>query len=125
MDAQPRWPLLDLFGAVLSGLCALHCVALPALMLGLPILGDHAFEWVLTAAIASVAVVAIGRGVARHGRRAVLIPLLTGLCALAIARAVGVHSGVGLAWSIAASALLVTAHLSNARYARAACTSRA
>ena len=118
-----RWPLLDLVGAALSGLCALHCAALPLLMLGLPFLGEHAFEWVLTGAIAIVAVVAIVRGISLHGRFAVLVPLVGGMLALAIARLVGVHSGAGLSWSIAASVLLVAAHLSNARFSRAAAAS--
>lgn len=67
--------MLDKVAVALSGLCLLHCLALPLLLLALPALnefsGGHLHAQVLVVAI-PVSIVAFAIGFRRHGNRYVL-----------------------------------------------------
>jgi hypothetical protein len=119
--ARRWWPTLDVLGTLLSLLCALHCLAMPLLLLALPFMAEHGFERGLLTAIGGVALVAIGGGVLVHRRFVALAPFLVGFAALVVAQLLGAHTSSGLLFSLAASLLLVTAHWLNARTCRAAC----
>lgn len=116
--------LLDRTALVLSGLCILHCLALPALILAAPLLaqaaGSHWHAPMLLFAV-PVSVVAIVIGYRRHGNKAV--PWL-GALALAILIAGGtvVHSHYGAAadrfLTIGGSLLLALVHWRNSRLTR-------
>lgn len=128
--AAPRTGL-DRFGAVWSGLCALHCATFWALA-AWGVLGGHAdddghgaeghdehggweerLELGMVGVAAVIAVAAIGRGFARHRERRPLVFLGIGLLFLIAARAleVGEVGEVGL--SVLGAAGLITAHVLN------------
>ncbi len=111
---------LDRVGVLLSGLCALHCVA-GLLLVGVLGLGGGALlapaihEIGLAVAVA-VGALAIGLGALRHGKRG---PLLIGSAGLALmASALGVGHGPAEALlTIAGVAFVATAHIRNLRAA--------
>ncbi len=107
--------VLDVVGSVLSTLCALHCAALPLIVMALPFAADPEFEAALLAVVVLVALTAIGAGALRHRRYTALIPLALGLPTLAAAVLLEAH-----ALSIVGSVLVVSAHFLNARSCRAA-----
>ncbi len=116
-----RSATLDLVGASLSVLCALHCLATPILLGAAPFLFTEGFEAVLAGILFSVAAVALGLGAARHRRFEAL-----GLFALGVLLFVGAPGAEGSALEIATavtvSALLVTAHVLNLRFGAEAAT---
>lgn len=112
-----RWWLLDGLGIALSVGCAVHCAALPILMLTLPA-WSASFEH-LPIALVGIALLAIGRGSWKHGRYAALVPLAAGTLAFVGSELSHDSEGFHLGLSLVASALLVTAHVMNVRACRA------
>jgi len=117
--------LWDGLGLTLSGLCALHCLALPlGLFALLPFLDrlpdEHEFHWAMALAIVPIGLIAFWRGYRRHHNRAVLISGALGLILIAI----GTGSGSGelahreFPITLIASLALIFAHFKNWRLSR-------
>jgi NO-binding membrane sensor protein with MHYT domain len=109
---------MDRFGVLLSGLCALHCVAGIVLvgMLGLggPLLLAPEVHQIGLALAVAVGFVSLGFGVARHGRVAPLVIGAVGLSLMAGALFVG-HGLPEAVLTIGGVALVAAAHILNLR----------
>lgn len=111
---------LDRVGMLLSGLCALHCVAgivlVSVLGLGGQVLLSPAIHEIGLLLAIVVGIFTLGLGVLRHGRPA---PLLIGGAGIALMTA-ALFVGHGLpeaVLTIAGVALVATAHIRNLRHA--------
>jgi len=119
--------LLDLLGLGLSGLCLVHCVTLPVLLLALPAMaglghdGHHWLHLVLAVVLVPLAAASLVPGYLRHRRSAVMIPgalgVLTILCGAFLEVRLGETLATGL--TIAGSLCLVYAHWLNLSAGRA------
>ena len=109
----------DRLGILLSGLCAVHCLATLLLVAGLGLSGgillDPALHRIGLALAIVVGAVALGLGVVRHGKRGPLTIGAVGLALMTIALITG-HSPVEAALTIAGVALVALAHWRNARH---------
>ena len=109
----------DRVGILLSGLCALHCLAtlvlVAALGLGGSILLDPAVHRVGLALAILVGGIGLSLGVARHGRREPLMLGVAGLSLMTLALLTG-HSPAEAALTIAGVALVAWAHWRNVRH---------
>ncbi len=128
---RTRWPdprpLADGIGLVGSAACALHCLAAPALLVAgtaLPasFLADETFHERLLWVILPAAILAFGLGCGRHKDRWVLLLGVLGLIGLSASVAVP-HDPMDehgeRMVTLAAAAVLLTAHLRNFRLCRA------
>ncbi len=112
---------LDRFGMVLSGLCAVHCVASLVLVsllgLGGGLFASPIIHRVGIALAVAIGAVTIGLGALRHGHAAPLVIGGAGLCLMAAA--LFVEHGVGEAvLTICGVALVALAHVRNIRAGR-------
>ena len=87
-------PWLDRLAISTSALCALHCLALPLLLVVLPavsttIFGQESFHVLLLWLVIPLSVVALSMGCRRHKDRAVLLFGFVGLAALIAAASLG------------------------------------
>ncbi len=111
---------LDRVGVLLSGLCALHCIAglvlVTTLGLGGGVLLAPAIHEMGLALAIVVGLLTLGLGALRHGQ---LGPLLIGGCGLALmAAALTVPHGTAEAFlTIAGVSLVAVAHIRNLRHA--------
>lgn len=111
---------LDRIGVVLSGLCAVHCVAGLVLvtLLGLSggILLNPAIHEVGLVLAVGIGAIGLGVGVIRHRRIGVLLTGMLGLALMATAMRLdhGPHEAL---LTIAGVALLASAHWRNLRHA--------
>ncbi|HUQ13828.1 MAG TPA: MerC domain-containing protein [Novosphingobium sp.] len=108
----------DRLGLLLSGLCAVHCLATLALVAMLGMSGGflldpalHRFGLALAIAIGAVA---LGFGLARHGRREPIAIGAGGLSLMALALLSG-HGTAEAVLTIAGVALVALAHWKNAK----------
>lgn len=115
---------LDQTAVALSGLCLLHCLALPFFIGLLPFagqFGDDHFHLQMLAIVIPVSVVAFGLGLRRHHRVGVLLGGATGLLLLT-AGATIVHSRWGTTadqlFTVAAATLLAISHFYNSRLSK-------
>lgn len=115
MPAQVASRTGDLAAISLSGLCLVHCLALPALAVSLPVLGAWAeVEWVHWAFIAMalpISLLALSRG-RRTGRARRVMLAATGL-GLMVAGAAGV--GDETVMTVVGGVTLALAHALNLR----------
>ena len=108
----------------LSGLCLLHCLALPffvgALPMLLPFTESHLHAQMLYAAI-PLSAVAIGIGYARHRNSRVVLTAFAGISLLLVGATVA-HGSLGLTadrlFTISGSIVLAAAHLWNGLLSR-------
>jgi hypothetical protein len=115
-----RWiPKLDTVAITLSGLCAIHCAALPLLMLALPFVGSHEFEETLRWSLGCVGVLIVGLGVWSHRNMRAILPLVLALALFVACGVEGAHGPLEIVLSLAASACLITAHWLNTAACRA------
>jgi hypothetical protein len=111
---------LDGAGILLSGLCAVHCVAsivlVSVLGIGGGVLLKPAIHEVGLALAILVGAVTLGMGVLRHGQTGPLLLGGSGLALMATALAVdhGLHEAL---LTIAGVTLLASAHIRNLRHA--------
>jgi len=116
--------LLDRVAITLSGLCVLHCLAMPLLLIMLPFIGqiseDH-FHLQMLLLVIPVSSFALLLGFRRHRHTGTLIGGIAGMLLL-LAGGTWVHSEIGLLadrlTTIAGSLLLATAHFYNSRFSR-------
>ncbi len=114
--------LLDRISLVFSGLCILHCLAVPVLLVLVPlgsglVASDSHFHQAALLIIVPISLVAFGLGYRQHRQLSVPAVGLAGL-SLLVAAAYWGHSAGLLAesvLSIGASALLIMAHWKNLR----------
>lgn len=112
---------LDRMGVLLSGLCALHCLAGLLLVAGLGIGGEVLFAPEIHR-IGLALAIAVGAGtlvlgVVRHGDPRPLQIGAVGLALMSAALAIG-HSSAEAALTIAGVTLVAWAHLRNLRLGR-------
>jgi len=123
---------LDGAAVGLSGLCLVHCLALPfvvgALPMLLPLAGGHLHVQMLFIAV-PLSVVAIGTGFAGHRNVRVVIGAIAGLVLLGVG-ATFAHDSLGVVadriFTLSGAIVLAAAHLYNGLLARrhhAACVS--
>lgn len=82
--------ILDAFAVGLSGLCLVHCLALPLLIALFPLLGatliDHeAFHQIILIAVLPTSAIALGVGYSRHRHKPVAVLGSVGVAALVFA----------------------------------------
>jgi hypothetical protein len=129
VEVQPNWlGRLDRLGIILSGICIVHCLALPLLLAALPFLGDsilggHGFhEWLLLAVL-PVSLVALSFGYRRHGDANVLWLGGIGLALLSFAtygyRLIGLSEDWERGISIVGGLIHAGGHVLNFRRTRA------
>ena len=116
--------LLDRTAIALSGLCVLHCLAMPLVLLLLPFLGqltDGHFHLQMLIVVVPVSTIALSLGYRRHRRLAVLAAGAAGLLLLFVG-GTWMHYEIGIiadrATTIAGSLLLASAHFYNSRFSR-------
>jgi hypothetical protein len=115
---------LDGAAVGLSGLCLLHCLALPfvvgALPVLLPLAGGHLHVQMLFIVV-PLSVLAIGTGFAGHRNVRVVLGAIAGLVLLGIGATVA-HDSLGIVadrvFSISGALVLAIAHFYNALLAR-------
>ncbi|MEL7537222.1 MAG: MerC domain-containing protein [Pseudomonadota bacterium] len=118
----------DRLAVALSGLCIVHCISIPVLLVSSHLLGglfavDQHFHEVLLLALLPISAIAFGVGYRRHQNRGILFRGGIGLLIVTFAATVGHHMLGPVLESIiniAGSVLLILAHRDNVRLARAA-----
>lgn len=109
---------LDRIGVLLSGLCALHCLAGLLLVAGLGLGGEYLLAPVIhrvgLALAIGVGAVTLVLGVVRHGDPRPLQLGAAGLALMSVALVVG-HGSTEALFTIAGVALLGWAHIRNLR----------
>jgi hypothetical protein len=115
---------LDRTAVALSGLCLLHCLALPVLLGLLPFaaqFGDEHFHQQMLLLVIPVSVLAFGLGFRRHGRISVLLGGAIGLLLLTVGATV-VHARMGTTadqlFTLSAALILAVCHFYNSRFSR-------
>jgi hypothetical protein len=112
---------LDSCAVSISAICAIHCLALPAVLIIFPLLGgtllsDEFFHSMLLWIILPTSVIAIFLARRQHPDRRVLVLVGAGMLIL-VAAALWAHdyasSWVDTAMSISGGALLATGHIRN------------
>lgn len=121
MTGVLRWPSFDGVAMSLSGLCLVHCLALPVLALGLPFLGVFAeAEWVHVLFVA-IAVPISGLallGAARRRSGGLILGALAGLGLLAAGAAGWPDHQYETLLTVTGGLVLATVHALNWRRAR-------
>ena len=125
VDSAPKpVGMLDTAAVMLSGLCLLHCLALPLLLVALPALATlsegHLHTQMLLVAI-PVSAVALGLGLRRHGSRYVLSFGILGMLLLLFGGTVA-HFRYGIVadrtFTMAGALVLAVTHYFNSRLVR-------
>lgn len=112
---------LDGLAMSLSGLCLVHCLALPVLALGLPILGIFAeaewVHWLLVGLAAPVSMLAL-LGASAHRSWGLVAVALIGLCLLLAGAAGWPDHDWETALTVAGGLVLASVHWANWRRTR-------
>ena len=124
MAGKPPESFADRIAIALSGLCILHCLALPVLLLLVPILDETSVEHFHVQALVfvlPVSVYALLRGYRWHRRRVLLVTGLIGI-GLLLAGALWAHNYLGIVadrlLTVCGSMVLAVTHYMNSRLAR-------
>ena len=123
-DVPRKTEWLDRAAVLLSALCLLHCLALPLIVAGLPVLAraadDHLHAQVLVVVI-PLSVVALGLGFRHHRKPWIVWAGVAGL-AILVAGATIAHTYYGprvdTAVTVLGSIVLAVAHFYNSRGTR-------
>lgn len=123
MDRSPAEStgLLDRTAIALSGLCVLHCLSMPFVLVLLPLLGqftEEHFHLQMLAIVAPASTIALGLGYRRHRHPGIPAGGVIGLLLLLVG-ATWAHSEIGIVAdrviTIAGSSILAVAHFYNSR----------
>ncbi len=134
------WPWLDRIGAGLSVTCALHCLAVPIVLLTMPavraslssfdpsmsgwsrwLLWSHQVEWMMAAMVIGFAGIVLGRGWLVHGQAKALRWYAAGSLTLVLATLEWINLGTAHGFLLAiGGGLIAWSHWSNLRLLRAA-----
>ncbi len=118
--------ILDTCAVVISALCAVHCLALPMILLAFPLLGgsvlsDEAFHQILLWFIVPTSFIAIAAARRTHPDTAVLLLVGSGLAILLVG-ALWAHDyaapQIDTALSISGGLILAIGHIRNLRLCR-------
>ncbi len=117
---------LDRAAIFLSGLCVLHCLAMPILLMLLPFAGqlaeDH-FHLQMLALVVPASGIALGLGFRRHRNAGIVFAGVAGMLLLFVG-ATWVHNEIGIladrVITITGSSILAIAHFCNSRLSRCA-----
>lgn len=118
--------LLDSLAIALSGLCLVHCLALPVLIALFPLLSvnlvDHeSFHQIILVAVVPTTAIALVSGIMRHHRMLVAVLGIIGVAALTFAAFVlhAVHAHGMETWvTVTGGLLLASAHVLNFRHCK-------
>lgn len=120
-DTQKSRSWLDGVAIALSTLCLVHCLALPLLVIGLPLLAQFAdthLHYQLLLVVVPLSLLAFATGFRRHRNTRILVAGGLGLTLLIIGATIA-HSELGLLadrlFTIVGSLLLAAAHWRNSR----------
>ena len=126
-DTSKRGHWLDLTAVGLSGLCLVHCLALPLVVALLPFLAQYSdghLHLQMLAAVLPLSTFALALGYRRHRDRRIVVAGSIGMLLLAIGATVA-HEQLGLtadrAFTMTGSLTLAITHYFNATRARLAC----
>jgi len=123
---RPLHTLLDALAVLISGLCALHCLALPVLLLLFPLLigsvfTDEEFHRLILWIILPTSVIAVAAASYRHFDRQVLIWVASGMVLLLLA-AFWAHdhapAWVDISLTTVGGLILAIGHIRNVRLSR-------
>jgi hypothetical protein len=129
MDSKPnnrKRRYMDTAAVVLSGVCMLHCLALPIALTILPIvnvslLDESTFHLIMMAVILPISIIALSIGCRQHKDKLTLVLGSTGLALLTITALFG-HDLLGLAGERIVTSIggliLAAAHIQNYRCCR-------
>lgn len=123
-SASDSQNLLDRAAVALSGLCVLHCLALPLVLVAAPVLGqlaDTHFHLQMLIAVVPVSALALGLGFRRHRNPLMLVWGSIGMTLL-IVGATWAHYRMGLTadrlMTLFGSLILAATHYANSRLAK-------
>jgi hypothetical protein len=109
-DTRGRSGQGELWAALVPGLCALHCLAVPVIVLFLPAFQpDPRIERVVMLVAAVLAAGLLGWGVRAHRRVQVWIPAVLGFSLWSSAALSGAHGRMEIALELAGAALVAAA----------------
>jgi MerC mercury resistance protein len=118
---------LDLAAVGLSGLCLIHCLALPLFIAGLPFLAQYSdghLHAQLLIVVLPLSILALGLGYRRHRIRRIVVGGSLGMLLLIIGATVA-HARLGITadrlFTIAGALTLAVSHFFNSMRARAGC----
>lgn len=123
-SAENHKPDLDRVAVVLSGLCIVHCLALPVLLVAVPVIAEFAStHWHLPMLLFAVpvSVIAIVMGYQRHGNLAIVGWAALGLLLLITGGTLAHHylgPAVDRSLTVAGSLVLAAVHWQNSRQMR-------
>ena len=98
-NSSGRRPVLDQVAVALSGLCLIHCLMLPFLVVLVPVLAqfsDEHFHLEMLIVVIPVSLVALALGYRRHSHTGVVIAGLVGLAISDRGRHARAHDAYGL-----------------------------
>ena len=123
-NSSGRRPVLDQVAVALSGLCLIHCLMLPFLVVLVPVLAqfsDEHFHLEMLIVVVPVSLVALALGYRRHGHTGVVIAGLVGLAILTVGGTLA-HDAYGLvadrALTVLGSITLAVTHYRNFRLSK-------
>lgn len=127
LSALPARALMDRIAIGLSGVCAIHCLITPLVLVALPVaagawLGGESFHLWLLLLILPLSATALTLGCRRHKDMAVMLLGAAGMTLLVLAVLFGARwlgENGERALTLAGSAALITGHLRNFRRCRA------
>jgi len=119
-----RGSILDHAAIVLSGLCIVHCLLLPAIIVALPLLArinESHFHAQMLLVVVPVSLFAFALGFRRHHNKKIIAGGIAGIAILSIGGTVA-HANYGILadtlLTIAGSIVLATSHYFNNRLTR-------
>jgi hypothetical protein len=124
-NSSGRRAVLDQVAVALSGLCLVHCLMLPFLVVLVPVLAqvsDEHFHLEMLIVVIPVSLIALALGYRRHGHTGVVIAGLAGLAILTVGGTLA-HEAYGLladrVLTVLGSITLAITHYRNFRLSRA------
>ena len=116
-------PALDRVAITLSGVCAIHCIVTPLVVVLFPVVSaclssDQSFHAILLTFVVPSSVVALTLGCRRHRDVAVLALGIVGLGVLVVAAVPGHFDSWERPVTLGATALMIAAHTRNYRLCR-------